>query len=105
MGSLGGFEWLIIILVVLLLFGAKRIPELARGLGQGINEFRKASDEIKKEIDQGAKGGGGSNFNSEESSRPRAKAESEPETPPREETKSGEEDEQPTESTNKENKS
>jgi len=53
MGSFGGFEWLIIILVVLLLFGAKRIPELARGLGQGINEFRKASDEIKKEIDHG----------------------------------------------------
>lgn len=55
MGSFGGFEWLIIILVVLLLFGAKRIPELARGLGQGINEFRKASDEIKKEIDNGSK--------------------------------------------------
>jgi len=53
MGSLGGFEWLIIILVVLLLFGAKRIPELARGLGQGIQEFRKASDDIKKEIERG----------------------------------------------------
>lgn len=51
--GIGGFEWVIIVLVVLLLFGAKRIPELARGLGQGIREFRKASDEIKKEIDKG----------------------------------------------------
>lgn len=42
MGFLGGFEWLIIIFVVILLFGAKRIPNLARGIGQGINEFRKA---------------------------------------------------------------
>lgn len=53
--GIGGFEWVIIVLVVLLLFGAKRIPELARGLGQGIREFRKASDEIKKEIDRGQK--------------------------------------------------
>ncbi|HKJ45306.1 MAG TPA: twin-arginine translocase TatA/TatE family subunit [Balneolales bacterium] len=53
MGSLGGFEWLVIILVVLLLFGAKKIPELARGLGQGINEFKRASKDIKKEIDAG----------------------------------------------------
>lgn len=42
MGFLGGFEWLIIIFVVILLFGAKRIPNLARGIGQGINEFRNA---------------------------------------------------------------
>ena len=55
MGSIGGFEWVLIILVVLLFFGAKRIPELARGLGKGIQEFRKASDDIKKEIDQGRK--------------------------------------------------
>jgi len=55
MGSLGGLEIAIIVLVVLLLFGAKKIPELARGLGQGINEFRKASSEIKSEIEQGAR--------------------------------------------------
>ena len=53
MGSFGGFEWVIVLLAVLLLFGAKRIPELARGLGQGIQEFRKASDDIKKEINDG----------------------------------------------------
>ena len=61
-GSFGGGEILIIVLVVLLFFGAKRIPELARGIGQGINEFRKASDEIKKELDQGKKEG----FNSDD---------------------------------------
>ncbi|MEX0685654.1 MAG: twin-arginine translocase TatA/TatE family subunit [Balneolales bacterium] len=55
MGALGGLEWLVIILVVLLLFGAKKIPELARGMGQGINEFRKASSEIRNEIDKGSK--------------------------------------------------
>jgi sec-independent protein translocase protein TatA len=53
MGSIGGFEWVLIILAILLLFGAKRIPELARGIGQGIQEFRKASDDIKREIDKG----------------------------------------------------
>lgn len=56
MGALGGLEWLVIILVVLLLFGAKKIPELAKGMGQGINEFRKASAEIRSEIDKGTKG-------------------------------------------------
>lgn len=54
MGTFGGWEWIIIVLVILLFFGAKRIPELARGLGKGINEFRKAQDEIKKEIDKGS---------------------------------------------------
>lgn len=53
MGSFGALEIAIIVLVVLLFFGAKRIPELARGIGQGIQEFRKASDDIKKEIDKG----------------------------------------------------
>ncbi|HEX6982227.1 MAG TPA: twin-arginine translocase TatA/TatE family subunit [Balneolaceae bacterium] len=55
MGSFGGMEIVIIILVILLFFGAKRIPELARGIGQGMNEFRKASDEIKKELEHGKK--------------------------------------------------
>lgn len=60
MGSFGGMEILIIALAILLFFGAKRIPELARGIGQGMKEFRKASDEIKKEIEQGEKEGMGS---------------------------------------------
>ncbi len=49
--SLGGPEVILIVLVVLLLFGAKKIPELMRGLGKGIREFKDASSEIKKEID------------------------------------------------------
>jgi sec-independent protein translocase protein TatA len=53
--SMGAWEWVIIFLVVLLLFGAKRIPDLARGLGQGIQEFRRASDDVKKEIEKGKK--------------------------------------------------
>lgn len=56
-GGIGVPEVLIVLLVILLFFGAKRIPELARGIGQGINEFRKASDEIKKEIEKGEKEG------------------------------------------------
>ena len=50
----GGGEWIFIVLVVVLLFGAKKIPELARGLGKGIREFKDASREIKNEIDKEA---------------------------------------------------
>lgn len=48
-------EWLVIALVILIFFGAKKIPELARGIGQGLSEFRKATSEIQKEIDKGEK--------------------------------------------------
>ena len=51
MGSLGAWEILLILLVVLLVFGAKRIPELARGLGKGIREFKDATNDIKQEFD------------------------------------------------------
>lgn len=47
-------ELFIVILVALLLFGSKRIPELARGLGKGIREFRKAAEDIKNEIEEAA---------------------------------------------------
>lgn len=53
LGSLGTTEMLMIALVILLFFGAKRIPELARGLGRGIREFKDASKEIKSEISKG----------------------------------------------------
>ena len=43
--TMGGTEWLLIALVVLLLFGGKKIPELMRGLGKGIGEFKKGKDE------------------------------------------------------------
>jgi sec-independent protein translocase protein TatA len=49
-GFLGGWEWLIVILAVLILFGAKRIPELAKGLGSGIKEFKKAAREVTEEV-------------------------------------------------------
>lgn len=45
-----GPEWVIIFVVVLLLFGAKKIPELARGLGKSMGEFKKAKDEFEREI-------------------------------------------------------
>lgn len=51
---ISGSEIIVIILVVLLLFGSKKIPEVARGLGKGMNEFRKATDDIKREISKAA---------------------------------------------------
>jgi sec-independent protein translocase protein TatA len=45
MGIPGGWEWIIIVLVVLLLFGGRKIPELMKGLGQGMKEFKKARNE------------------------------------------------------------
>ncbi|MDR9416333.1 MAG: twin-arginine translocase TatA/TatE family subunit, partial [Gracilimonas sp.] len=53
--GIGAPEVLIIAIFILVFFGAKRIPELARGLGQGIKEFRQASDDIKKEIDESSR--------------------------------------------------
>ena len=47
----GGMEWLLIALVVLLLFGGKKIPELAKGLGSGIKNFKKA---VKDDEEEGA---------------------------------------------------
>jgi sec-independent protein translocase protein TatA len=47
---LGGWEIVLILAVVLILFGAKKLPELAKGLGQGIKEFKKASNEVTSEI-------------------------------------------------------
>lgn len=47
---LGPTELIFIFLAILLLFGAKRIPEIARGLGHGIREFKDATNDIKKEL-------------------------------------------------------
>jgi len=49
----GGTEWLIILFVVLLLFGGKKIPELMRGVGKGIREFNNARNSIESEIRDG----------------------------------------------------
>ena len=50
MFGLGGQEIILILVVILLLFGAKKIPELARGLGTGIKEFKKATETVNDEI-------------------------------------------------------
>ena len=51
MGSFGPLEIILIFLVVLLIFGAKRIPEIARGIGKGIREFKDATGEISRELE------------------------------------------------------
>lgn len=50
LGMPGWPETLFILVLVLLLFGAKKLPELARGLGQSLNEFKKARDEFEAEV-------------------------------------------------------
>ena len=52
--SLGPWEITLIILVVIILFGGKKLPELARGLGLGLKEFKKATQEIKDEVKSAA---------------------------------------------------
>jgi sec-independent protein translocase protein TatA len=48
--NVGGQELILILLIVLVLFGAKKLPELARGMGQAIREFQKAKDEFSDEL-------------------------------------------------------
>ncbi|MDE6109755.1 MAG: twin-arginine translocase TatA/TatE family subunit [Muribaculaceae bacterium] len=52
LGNLRGWEWIIILLVVLLLFGGKKIPELMRGLGKGVHSFKQGVEEAKREINK-----------------------------------------------------
>ncbi len=54
-GGVGPTELIIIFLAILLLFGAKKIPELAKGLGKGIREFKDATKEVKDNIDESIK--------------------------------------------------
>jgi sec-independent protein translocase protein TatA len=49
-GNLGGPDLFIILLIVLVLFGAKKLPDLARSLGQSMNEFRKTREDIDREL-------------------------------------------------------
>ena len=51
----GGSEWILIIIVVLLMFGGKKIPELMRGVGRGMREFTDAKNNVKSEIEEGMK--------------------------------------------------
>ncbi len=50
-GGIGMAELMIIMLVVLIFFGPKKIPELARGLGKGLSELRRAAEDVKQELD------------------------------------------------------
>ncbi len=52
LGNIGGGEIFIIAMVVLLMFGAKRIPELMKGLGKGIKEFKDASKDVRENIEK-----------------------------------------------------
>ena len=49
--GISGWEIIIILVIVLLLFGGKKLPELARGLGLGLREFKNASKDLKKEVE------------------------------------------------------
>ncbi len=51
----GGSEWILILLVVLLFFGGKKIPDLMRGIGRGVREFNDAKTNVKNEIEEGMK--------------------------------------------------
>lgn len=51
LSSIGPMEILVIFLLILLLFGAKRIPEMAQGMGKGIKEFKKAMKDVQEEVD------------------------------------------------------
>ncbi len=52
LGNMRGWEWIVILLVVLLLFGGKKIPELMRGLGKGVHSFRKGMQEARDEMNK-----------------------------------------------------
>ena len=56
-GPLGIWELLIILVVVLLIFGPRRLPEMAKGLGQSVREFRKGIKDIKGDFEEGESGG------------------------------------------------
>ena len=49
--AIQGWEWIIIALVVLLLFGGKKIPELMKGLGKGVKSFKDGMKEVEKDLD------------------------------------------------------
>lgn len=51
----GGSEWILILLVILLFFGGKKIPDLMRGIGRGVREFNDAKETVKNEIEAGMK--------------------------------------------------
>ncbi len=55
MFGIGPTELIVVFLIILLLFGAKRIPEIAHGIGKGIAEFKKATNDVTNEIEKSVK--------------------------------------------------
>jgi len=55
MGDIGFSEILLIAVVILVLFGSRKIPEFMRGLGKGVREFNDAKDSVRKELEEGMK--------------------------------------------------
>lgn len=53
----GGSEWILILLIVLLFFGGRKIPDLMRGIGKGVREFKDAKDHVTSEIEKGMQEG------------------------------------------------
>lgn len=51
--GLGGFEWFLILIIILLLFGGRKLPELARAMGRAMGEFRRGREEIEREMREG----------------------------------------------------
>ncbi len=70
MDIFSGQHIILILLIVLLMFGGKKIPELMRGLGKGIREFKDAKDNVKREIDGHINDEPGSNSNKTNSTNP-----------------------------------
>lgn len=52
LANLRGWEWIIILIVILLLFGGKKIPELMKGLGKGVKSFKQGMNDMKDEIEK-----------------------------------------------------
>ena len=78
-GIFGGWEIVLILAVVLILFGAKKLPELAKGLGQGIKEFKKATSDVQNEFQ--------SALDDNRSNSPQRRLENPPDTQPKEQAK------------------
>ncbi|MGH3089451.1 MAG: twin-arginine translocase TatA/TatE family subunit [Rubrobacteraceae bacterium] len=76
--SIGGPELIILLVIVLLLFGAKRIPELAKGLGSGMREFKKSSSGQYDEVEEGEKADKKKNEDEEVLDRENEKAQARP---------------------------
>jgi len=54
-GNIGAPEIILIVLFILIFFGAKKLPELAQGLGKGIKEFRKAAKDVQEDVEKEVK--------------------------------------------------